>query len=243
MRLHQPESRCFSCNGRGYFKTSTADRYAARAKVAARKVAKAANNAAAFAESNGDMAARLREVAGWNSFARDMLAAVEKYGSLTDNQAAACERMFSKIDARNAERDAAKAAASATRAANSGSVDCAQIESLFATARGNGLKRLAFVAGDLKISPAKETSRNAGALYVTRGGEYQGKVAGGRFLAVGGALSDTLPRLLELAADPANVARFYGRETGVCCCCGRELTDPESVAAGIGPICAGNWGL
>lgn len=33
-------------------------------------------------------------------------------------------------------------------------------------------------------------------------------------------------------------AKAYGQNTGVCCCCGRLLTDPSSVAAGIGPVCA-----
>lgn len=34
-------------------------------------------------------------------------------------------------------------------------------------------------------------------------------------------------------------ASAFGRETGTCCNCGALLTDPKSVAAGIGPICAG----
>lgn len=34
-------------------------------------------------------------------------------------------------------------------------------------------------------------------------------------------------------------AAAYGRRTGRCMCCGRTLTNPESIAAGIGPICAG----
>lgn len=33
-------------------------------------------------------------------------------------------------------------------------------------------------------------------------------------------------------------AKEWGRKTGVCCVCGAELTNPESVAAGIGPICS-----
>lgn len=33
-------------------------------------------------------------------------------------------------------------------------------------------------------------------------------------------------------------AAAFGHQFGVCCLCGRLLTDPESVAAGIGPICA-----
>ncbi len=33
-------------------------------------------------------------------------------------------------------------------------------------------------------------------------------------------------------------ARAFGHATGFCCVCSRELTDPVSVEAGIGPICA-----
>ncbi len=34
------------------------------------------------------------------------------------------------------------------------------------------------------------------------------------------------------------------QHAGKCCCCGRQLTDPISIAAGIGPECAGRagWG-
>ena len=33
------------------------------------------------------------------------------------------------------------------------------------------------------------------------------------------------------------VAQEYGRRTGICCICGRFLTDEESVTKGIGPVC------
>lgn len=36
-------------------------------------------------------------------------------------------------------------------------------------------------------------------------------------------------------------AQEYGRITGICCNCGRKLTKESSIAAGIGPICAGNF--
>ena len=36
-------------------------------------------------------------------------------------------------------------------------------------------------------------------------------------------------------------AAKIGHITGVCCICGRELTVPASVAAGIGPVCAAKW--
>lgn len=34
-------------------------------------------------------------------------------------------------------------------------------------------------------------------------------------------------------------AKAFGADYGTCCVCARLLTDPESVAAGIGPVCAG----
>ncbi len=34
-------------------------------------------------------------------------------------------------------------------------------------------------------------------------------------------------------------AKAYGRKTGRCMVCGRKLTHPASIAAGIGPVCAG----
>jgi uncharacterized protein DUF6011 len=34
-------------------------------------------------------------------------------------------------------------------------------------------------------------------------------------------------------------AREFGRTTGICCVCARLLTDPQSIAAGIGPVCSG----
>ena len=43
--------------------------------------------------------------------------------------------------------------------------------------------------------------------------------------------------LLQAAADPLQAAVAYGRQTGSCSCCGRELTDPVSIFGGIGPIC------
>jgi hypothetical protein len=42
--------------------------------------------------------------------------------------------------------------------------------------------------------------------------------------------------LATIAADDEALAR-YGRETGTCGVCHRTLTDPDSVALGIGPIC------
>lgn len=72
-----------------------------------------------------------------------------------------------------------------------------------------------------------QQSRNSGRLY--------GKVLDdeGHFEYEPKAVREVVRKLtLEEAAA-------YGRRTGVCCNCGRELTDPASIEAGIGPVCAG----
>lgn len=45
--------------------------------------------------------------------------------------------------------------------------------------------------------------------------------------------------LTALVHNPAVVGQAEFWHEGVCCRCGRKLTVPESVAAGIGPTCAG----
>lgn len=43
-----------------------------------------------------------------------------------------------------------------------------------------------------------------------------------------------------LVGDPKASALRYAQESGRCYVCGRSLTTPESIAAGIGPVCAEN---
>lgn len=56
-------------------------------------------------------------------------------------------------------------------------------------------------------------------------------------------LTSIIALLTAFAADPAKVAREYGHLTGHCCFCNLPLTDPASLKAGYGPVCAKNWGL
>lgn len=46
----------------------------------------------------------------------------------------------------------------------------------------------------------------------------------------------------EFEADPLETAKKYGRLSGRCCSCGRDLTNEASIEAGIGPICARKFG-
>lgn len=48
--------------------------------------------------------------------------------------------------------------------------------------------------------------------------------------------------LIAIAKDVKASAIRYGRELGVCSQCGRTLTNPDSIEAGIGPVCLSRLG-
>lgn len=56
------------------------------------------------------------------------------------------------------------------------------------------------------------------------------------------AFTRKLAILEAIVADPEKAASDYGHEIGKCGICSRTLTNPESIAKGIGPICAGKAG-
>lgn len=234
VRVHQDKGHCFACKGKGWFKTSYKDRQKARQKARDRKVALHEAKKEAFCEANEGLIEALKGIASWHSFAATMLEAYEKWGGLTEKQAAASWAAIKKVEAKAKERQA-------ERAKKSGAVDIEAIDSLFKTAQARGLKRPKFITERLQISLAPATGVNAGAIYVKDRGEYVGKIVGGKFLARREAPADILELLRTVAADPKEAATAYGKATGVCACCGRELTDPASIAAGIGPICESKW--
>lgn len=243
VRVHQQEERCFPCKGKGYFYSSYADRQAKRVQSRTRKATALASKKAEFEALNGKLLAKVRaDLISWNGFAAKLIEEYDAKGSLSPKQIESLQTQCDKNDARQAERNAAKAAEAKKLAETK--VDTSSLRDLFNTAKGNGLKKPGLWFGTLKISEAPESGRNAGALYVKQRGEYAGKIVGATFVpAYGVKPADILPSLLEIAGNPAEVLRVKGKETGVCCCCGRPLSDPASVAAGIGPICATNWGL
>lgn len=98
----------------------------------------------------------------------------------------------------------------------------------------------------MKLSKAPMTSINAGFLYIKgRDGTYFGKISpNGEYVAtVAGSSADILGSLQAFAADPAGIAAAYGKKTGVCCFCGRPLSDARSIHVGYGETCAHNYAL
>ena len=228
---------CFKCKGAGElkFKTSSEQRAKSQASAAAsrdRKAATAAEQAQAWLDANPVEAEWLRQpVTGDFTFHADMLAALVKYGSLTERQEASVRNAAAKSVARKAQWAAEKA----DREAGAAVLTLTKIRAGFDSAVRH-LKRPKLRIADIQFSLAPATGRNVGCIYVVRASDdtYLGKITqDDKFIT---------SRDCTAAADPAAAATAHGHEFGNCSCCGRELTNPESVARGIGPICAERWG-
>lgn len=118
----------------------------------------------------------------------------------------------------------------------------------------SGLKRpkvrIVTEAGDpVAISVAGSASNFTGHLNVTDGRPFGSNVYFGRIDLAGKpnpALSQRaaiIAALTTLNADPEGALVQFGRITGSCGICGRELTDATSIARGVGPICAAKGGF
>ena len=125
-----------------------------------------------------------------------------------------------------------------------------QFEALFnafEAAKAKGAKRLTLRFEGINVKP----NRDLTALWVTSQTEkeegnyglqpkYLGKVTRQQ---IDSRLSDDVKEvILQASNDPLTAAIRYGKVSGECSCCGRELTDPQSIAQGIGPICATKFG-
>ena len=121
-----------------------------------------------------------------------------------------------------------------------------QFEALFAAfeaAKSKGAKRLTLRFEGVNIKP----NRDLTALWVTSQTEFEqgdygmqpkylGKVTR---TSIDSKFSDTVREtIMGAASDPLSAAIKYGKVSGSCSCCGKELTVKESIDRGIGPICA-----
>jgi hypothetical protein len=125
-----------------------------------------------------------------------------------------------------------------------------QFEALFnafEAAKAKGAKRLTLRFDGVNVKPNRDLS----ALWITSQTEkeegnyglqpkYLGKVTR---IGMDSRLSDDVKEVIMSASkDPLTAAIRYGKVSGECSCCGRELTDPQSIERGIGPICATKFG-
>jgi hypothetical protein len=226
---------CFACKGKGQkeFATSSAQRAQAKTQRVARETNRQVENVEAFKAAQPEIFAWIQS-SGDFPFAIAMLQAVGKYGALTDNQLAACQRC---VDGRKKAQEARTASVAAAPV-----VDVTKIETALSTARANGLKNPKIRVSGFKFSAASPTSANPGAIYVKEGSEYLGKIVGGKVLVVGSCGTERRDAIVAICVDPKAAAIAHGRMTGSCSCCGRELIDPVSIEKGIGPICEEKFG-
>ena len=179
-----------------------------------------------FENENPGLIGALKEVTSWNSFAESLVQQFNKRGTLSEKQTFAAVAMLAKIKVKKANRDEAP------------EIDLSNIIAMFSKAH-EAIKTPKFRYDDLVISRAPDTGVNAGALYVKVTGEYAGKVKEGKWFGS----QNILPKLQEIASNPLESAVAYGRKTGNCACCGRDLTRHDSIERGIGPICAERFGV
>lgn len=219
---------CRACAGKGgkHYKTDSATRAKSREQRATREMQRIrANQDAVKAAHPDEYQYLLDRVLRWD-FARSLIEQAQKRGEWTVNQVAAVQRFM----ARDAEREEAKV-----------EIDLTKIEELFARAKERGLNRraLRFALDEkaVKLTP----SPNKPAIWVTVDGQFVGGIRDGKFSAKGPQPDGLVELLKKVAEDPENMARLYGQRTGVCCCCGLELTNHESIRLGIGPICRSKY--
>jgi len=182
-------------------------------------------------EDNKKIVFALKEIMSWNSFAKSLVEQVASKGTLSDKQLFAASAMLAKIEKNKAQRKS-----------NMTSLDVSKILAVLDKA-DSAMKTPKIRVGDFVFSKPAAQSKNAGSLYIKQLGEYIGKVTGGYYLPVGSVSKDTVAEIQDICKDPMESAVAYGRRTGNCAVCARELTVKESVDRGIGPICADRLGL
>ncbi|QGK89750.1 hypothetical protein [Pseudomonas phage vB_Pa-PAC8] len=238
--------QCFACGGVGYkeYKTSPEARAKSRSKAAEKRQQKRMSafeakqaSIAKFEQDHPDI------IEWWSdnhfSFACSLRDSLYQWGRLSDNQIAAAKRAIESL-AKHREEQKAKVEALPT-------LDTSGIEEAFDKAKNSGIKspklRLAGEGEDpllVVIKEASVNSRNYGSLYVI-GDVYLGKITGGKFIKSRDCTDTENEEILKMFERPMESAVAYGRKTGQCSCCGRELTNHASIEMGIGPICAGKF--
>lgn len=228
--------RCFACNGTGKisFRTSPEARAKARQKAADTKLRveqdrQSAINAKlqAWIEANADVNEWLEANAQRFEFAGSLHDSLRRWGSLTEGQMAAARRCMERAEARKAEHAAQQA-----------------------HPQNNALKALwevlqrhnRFYAGEMTMSRRP----NDQLVWIKHRDAEKviGKLDNGVLTLwnrPGVDLNAVRAQLQQFEANPLAEAQRLGKLTGRCCSCGRELTDPASIEAGIGPICAAKF--
>lgn len=231
---------CRQCKGTGEVRADWQKRREAFRKGEVTKAANKQLRAQEWRAANPAETAWMRAAAsrGFN-FAASMEDAVSAYGSLTEKQLAAVRSCMAKDAERNAARVADASAREVAVAGTNGIIEALTK----ATRTGHKAPKLRTAVATFSL--AKPNSVNAGCVYVVDAQDsdvYLGKITpDGTFKPSRDCTDSARAEVAKVAADAMSAAVEYGKQVGRCSCCGRELTDPASIAAGIGPICAAGF--
>jgi hypothetical protein len=196
---------------------------------------------AVFALHNGLARLSARD----RSFALSLLDQWNQRGSLSAKQSHWVEELARRARAQTTTPTAAPVAA--VRA-----VTFPKIIELFAHAGNRAAIVFQTASGEkFRLSVAGERAAYPGAINVTDAERsFESRTWFGRIMTSGAwqPKRDVETRAVEAAleafnADPDKASAEFGRSTGICCFCGRELTDERSVSVGRGPICSDRFGL
>lgn len=172
-----------------------------------------------FAMAHPDVVGWIDLNAGGNEFAASLARQLEERGELSERQIAAVRTKTT--------------AAAVPRVL----VDVGRIIESFERARQKGIEKPTMRLDVFKFKFAGTGGSNPGAIYVTEGELYLGKIAGGQFIKFHECTADQAARIVAAASDPEKSAEAYGRLTGRCSICALKLTAAESIERTIGPIC------
>lgn len=197
----------------------------ARAALAARRNTRHDDDSDGF-----EILVRWLEQQSWSEFAVSLAKQARDRGTLSRKQRAAAENMRDKCLAREKARQARDEAQEALPVYDA-------LIAGFEASTVAGLKYPAVFYQGIKFYPA---TRFPGVIYLKRKGDYLGKINAEGHLVT---QHEAVRKIVEGMGDNLEEAiRKEGYRTGACALCGRELTDPDSIQAGVGPICAKRWG-
>lgn len=201
--------------------------YTPKRKKVAKTTAEREANLAAFKRKHENVVAWMVKHRFEFGFAANMYEAVQAWGDLTPGQMDATLKCV--------EREASYKERENERFSTAPAVDTGELWGAFK--RGVTGLYLAANGREFKIYQASKHGKNAGALYVTCSDVYFGKIVGEKFMPAKACTAEDEADIYLAIETPLASAVAYGKLTGRCSCCNRELTNPESVELGIGPIC------
>jgi Family of unknown function (DUF6011) len=169
----------------------------------------------------------------------DLASKLERFGSfVSEKQSGFAAQLirWAGVDAQEAAQAAPGAPIATSVVPAPAPAPAVRLERLHAVMQGMAKLRL----GDVTIARKNQDQL----CWVKWAGHEQvvGKIDNGALTVFAGRLrgvtvAEVEARLRVIDLDPKAAAAAHGQESGNCSVCGRDLTDPSSIALGIGPVC------